>query len=162
MQMDNLLHAAQANPRAKHCRGHIAAAAEALEYVRQVLRLDADALVLNGDDDAAGSACLGQVRVLGLGFYLPATDFDHDPATVRAVLKGVAQQVVEHATESALIPETWRRAGSRVEDKLVLVGQRLVALDALRHDLDEIATRQLERERGAFFEGCHRDDLIDE
>ena len=60
MQVHDLLHAAQANPRAKHGPGDIRTASEALEHVRQIVRLDADALVLDRDDlvDEACSAAI--------------------------------------------------------------------------------------------------------
>src|SRR5579864_3314529 len=74
-------------------------------------------------------------------------DANADRAALRAILHGIAKQVVQHARETRCIPLPGQRFGRGFEDEPVTIGKSLVTLHDLAHDRDEVERGCVQRDR---------------
>ena len=84
----------QPEPAAGNSAGHVAAAAEALEDMRQVGGRDADTLIRDGEDGERAVGSLFEV------------DPHHNGAPRRAVLDGVGNKILQYPRQPVGIPQS--------------------------------------------------------
>src|SRR5579875_478961 len=97
--LDDLPHAGESDAHAADAVAHVARTVIALEDVGQIGGRNADALILNL-----------QHRAPGAGAFIAYTGKPHsDLSAVGAVFDGIGEQVVEHARQTARVPEPHHR-----------------------------------------------------
>src|SRR6266568_9450725 len=121
MPLDDALRARQTDPRPADAADHVTAAFERLKDIGQVLGRDADALVAHNN---RRPAILRRER-------------HTDAAARRAVLDGIADQVIDDALNATRVEHADDLGRVRVEHQLMPTRSLLVLLDPLTGNLDQ-------------------------
>lgn len=126
MLLDNSAAGVEAHAGAGEVSDHIRAAVEAIEDALEIGLWDTDPLITHAEH---------RPPTVELAFGL---DQERDRTAVRAVLDGVAEEIVEQSLEAGCVPPTADLGQCRFDHDAMALGQRLVVGGGLARQRQEV------------------------